>query len=449
MSTLADRQRVSIQRCMDAFDDQFREWRRRVELREWAAHYTQVHAATALLENFKNSLAVDSANQLDEVSSLVLSAWRVWESFRSRLSQRQEEMFLPGLEAADEIAWACRKPLADAFATAKKDIPLEPPLSCLHGSTSPTALVRKEPFREESAEGVFPSSYATQILAALPFPIISLPWHELFHAPNMVAITHETGHVVERDFGLEAKAEAAILGVIPEAKQTEWKVWRAEIFADFFAMRHCGPAFAGYLTDLLLGFLNSSPAPAYPPFAVRIELCLAALEDCGLSGEAAALRLHWTTNGGSAATAAEQKLCLAVAQALAKMPILGNKKLEQLVPFDATTHLELITIKKFLSSSDPEAHIAQPPASQIAAAAWLLFRDDPTHFSEEAQTDEIHHLILRVAGPQGRRGTHQLAAVRRRAAAAPATDSTTQKYSKIGTKLAKELTSKLRAQMHP
>ena len=133
MSTLADRQRVEIQRCFDAFDSQFREWHARVEKPQWAMHYTQVHAATALLNGFRESIRAEGAEALDEVEGLVLSAWRVWEAFRSRLSQRQEEMFVAGLQAADEIAWACRKPMVEAFAEAKKTMPVEPPLTLHHG----------------------------------------------------------------------------------------------------------------------------------------------------------------------------------------------------------------------------------------------------------------------------------------------------------------------------
>jgi len=239
MSTLADRQRVEIQRCFDAFDSQFREWHARVEKPQWAMHYTQVHAATALLNGFRESVRAEGAEALDEVEGLVLSAWRVWEAFRSRLSQRQEEMFVAGLQAADEIAWACRKPMVEAFAEAKKTMPVEPPLTCLHGSTSPTALVRRIPFSGEGVESAFPSEYSRRLLQSLPFPIISLPWHELFHAPGMVAVAHETGHVVERDCGLEEAVWAAIQPVTPPEAQERWKKWRAEIFADFTP---CGTA---------------------------------------------------------------------------------------------------------------------------------------------------------------------------------------------------------------
>lgn len=444
MSTLADRQRVEIQRCFDAFDSQFREWHARVEKPQWAMHYTQVHAATALLNGFRESIRADGAEALDEVEGLVLSAWRVWEAFRSRLSQRQEEMFVSGLQAADEIAWACRKPMVEAFAEAKKTMPVEPPLTCLHGSTSPTALVRHIPFSGEGVESAFPSEYSRRLLQALPFPIISLPWHELFHAPGMVAVAHETGHVVERDCGLEEAVWAAIQPVTPPEAQERWKNWRAEIFADFYAMRHCGAAFAGALADLLLTFIDSTPADSYPPFRLRIELCLAALELARLPAEAAIIRDHWKSNGGPAANAAERQTAAAVVKALDLMPVTKDKTLGQILPFGPEQHEAMLGIKKYLSRFDAEDKIGDPPATSIAAAAWLLFRDDPAHFADEAQTDEIHHLILRVAGPQGRRGTHSLARVRRRAAQDQKSSVFQRQQSKAGFDLARSLLEEAR-----
>lgn len=447
MSTLADRQRVEIQRCFDAFDSQFREWHARVEKPQWAMHHSQVHAATALLNGFRESIRTEGAETLDEVEGLVLSAWRVWEAFRSRLSQRQEEMFVAGLQAADEISWACRKPMVEAFAEAKKVMPVEPPLTCLHGSTSPTALVRHIPFSGESAESAFPSEYARRLLRALPFPIISLPWHELFHAPGMVAIAHETGHVVERDCTLEEDVWTAIQSAVPPETQERWKKWRAEIFADFYAMRHCGAAFAGALADLLLTFIDSTPADSYPPFRLRIELCLAALELSRLPAEAAVIRDHWKTNGGPVANTTERQTAAAVVKALADMPVTKHRTLGEVLPFGPEQHEAMISVKKHLARFDAGDKINNPSATTIASAAWLLFRDDPAHFADEAQTDEIHHLILRVAGPQGRRGAHSLARVRRHAAQAQSTSIFQRQQARTGFDLARIMLDEARLRM--
>ncbi len=416
MTTLEDRQRVEIQRCLDSLDRQFREWRARVETATWATHYSQVHAATAMLQGLRESIPNLAKNKPNRIEALVLSTWRVWEAFRSRLGQRQEEMFREGLAAADEFAWICRKPLADAFAAANRAYPVEPPLSCLHGSTSPSALVRHRIFGDESGASEPLAPHAAALLKDLPVPFISLPWHELFHAPSMVAIAHETGHVVEADFQLTESIKAAIDGALPNAaERTRWGLWHAEIFADFFAMRHCAHAFAGMLADLLLGHLNSAASDSYPPFELRVELCLAALENVGLNTEAQEIRDVWVKNGGTPVSEKDAELADQVVAALAVMQVFPKgKTLGQLIPMGPEQRDAILDIKKYLSIDDPKDELVQKHCPFIAAAVWLLFRDDPSQFASESQSIEIHGLIMRIAGPGSRRGSRTLADIRRR-----------------------------------
>ena len=401
-STPEQRQKVELQRCLESFEGQFREWRARVELPEWGTHYSQVHAATRLLEGLRDGLKTtldsgkDSAGKSADLSllePLVLSAWRVWEAFRSRLSQRQEEMFRAGLQAADELAWCVRKPFADLLGSA---LPKEPALCYLNGAVSPTALVRGVPFAEEAVRGEGVHVEARKLLESLPVPLISLPWTEVFHAPSMVSIAHETGHVLEVD----AKLEGALPGVIAKAADdSNWKPWAKEIFADHIAMRACGRGFAVFLADLLAPLKKRGvrPMPAYPDYDTRMELCFAALADMGHAQQAGELRQEWKNMSG---TVKSSPLADAVVKALAKMKVSGQN-LSDVITFNSDHESAVLRIMRDLRQNP--ARVSEQPATHIAAAAACLFHEEPEYFDDLARTQDIQQVMLRAAGPSSRR----------------------------------------------
>lgn len=312
----AQRRETEFRRCLTSFSGQFREWKERTETPIWANHYSQVRAIEALLIGVSKKASEmadqskgddDYTSALPEFQKVVLSGWRVWEFFRAKLAQRQEEQFQPGLRAADELAWACRKPLADAAPGAP---PKEPALVYLNGNASPIALARGRNFWGEGEPGLGQlDAYCAKLLEHVPVPLISLPWHEIWHAPSLTAVTHEAGHVVEADFALTADLDAALKQAMKDAAtpalEKDWvgtpgsPGWRAEVFADFFAVRQCGPGYVGMLGDVLA--TATTDRKLYPPNDVRMELCFLGLEEMGLADEAKKRREAWNAIAPSAA----------------------------------------------------------------------------------------------------------------------------------------------------
>lgn len=403
MSTWDERRKVDLKRCLDSFDEQFRIWEERTERPPYETHYSQVRAASDLLNGVRQQLRKKLDGDAPATASLtgqVLSAWRVWEAFRDRLAQRQEDVFRPGLAAADEIAWSCRKPLKAVFDDDGVQSPKEPALVYLSGAASPVALVRDTPFAAEAVFGEALSKASEQLLDHLPVPLIGMPWHEVFHAPGLVAVAHETGHVVERDFHLTDGLNDAIGKSVPAEQRNKWLDWRAEVFADHFALRHCGPAYAGFLSDVLLRVIDEAPAGSYPPHDVRMELCFVALEEFGIKDETQDMRKAWRNS----VPAAKQPLldaARAVAKALGTVPVAGKKTMAEVVPFTLQTHQAILAAARNLCKGiAPEGQFG---AQHIAAAARLAFEMAPDVFATGSATEDVFGLVSKVEGAGSRR----------------------------------------------
>jgi hypothetical protein len=249
---------------------------------------------------------------------------------------------------------------------------------------------------------------ARKLLESLPVPLISLPWTEVFHAPSMVSIAHETGHVLEVD----AKLEGALPGVIAKAADdSNWKPWAKEIFADHIAMRACGRGFAVFLADLLAPLKKRGvrPMPAYPDYDTRMELCFAALADMGHAQQADQLRDEWGKMSNSQLGAKTHTD--AVVKALAQMTV-GSKKLSEVIGFTSKDESEVLRIMQDLRQNP--SRVNEQPATLIAAAAACLFHEEPEYFDDLARTQDIQQVMLRAAGPQSRRRAGRRVDLRRR-----------------------------------
>ena len=237
----------------------------------------------------------------------ILEVHRLWDFFRSKLGLRYVAWFGPYLAVADEFAWACYRLALDHDSRA--GVPAAglkaAPLVFLSGEFSPFTHLRQSPFDVEDVEGALDSAGFLQVLYALPVPVIGLPWYQVAHLPDVVAIAHEVGHDVERDFGLTAvmhgHLQAATPATMPGPRRNRWSGWLPEIFADLYGILSAGPAFASALTDLLaadpvlVAAESADPGPAeHPPAALRIELAAQALEQTGFPREAADQRAAWT-----------------------------------------------------------------------------------------------------------------------------------------------------------
>jgi hypothetical protein len=322
----------------------------------------------------------------------ILEVHRLWDFFRSKLNLRYVAWFGPYLAVADEFAWACYRPALDHDRRA--DVPAAAvkaaPLVFLSGEFSPFTHVRQSPFEVEDVEGALDSVDFLQVLYALPVPVIGLPWYQVAHLPDVVAIAHEVGHDVARDFGLASVTEThlrAATATLPGPRRNRWFGWLPEVFADLYGVLGAGPAFASALTDLLaadpalVAAESADPSPArHPPAALRIELAARALEQTGFPREAAAQRDAWAEAYGPAGPA---EPFLADADAVVEALLdgrysqFGEQSLRCVIAFSVGQQEDAVAAAEAVLDG-------QEPASDdircLVAASRLAFDRDPDRY---------------------------------------------------------------------
>jgi hypothetical protein len=295
--SLLDRRAIALRQKLAGLHAEFRRWRKLTRKGEQLEkHHSQVRALTAHLSGLLWEISALLRETMKDgevlaegrnVESMVLGLRRIWEFFRSKLAQRNEADMGRFLRAADELAWACYAPM---FALCEDIERRQPPLVFLNGGLSPYALSRDQAFPAEPVPGeqLVGRSYE-RVLNKLPIPLIGVPWYQLTHLPDLPVVAHETGHVVEQDFGLlsfiHANLETALGN--EHSRLPQWKAWSQEVFADLWGCLTLGPAYSSSLADFLVDDVQriaeemTGTADRYPNAYLRILLCAAALDAMG------------------------------------------------------------------------------------------------------------------------------------------------------------------------
>jgi hypothetical protein len=309
--SLLQRKQVALRQKLAGLDAEFAYWLAQSSSNaSFEKHWSQVRALTGHLSGLldqTHSLLDESVREgtiLTEgrnIESLVLGLRRIWEFFRSKFSQRMDGDMCAFLRAADELAWACYKPMLDI----RKDIVRrQPPLVFLNGGLSPYALSRGQAFPAEDVPGekLTGRTYDT-VLSRLPIPLIGVPWYQVRHLPDLPVVAHEVGHAIEQDFGL---TPLMLNNLESELKQdpvhlAHWVGWSHEVFADLWGCLLLGPAYASSLMDFLAGDLQqiveerAGANDPYPTAYLRILLCANALGRLGFGAEDDALKAIWSS----------------------------------------------------------------------------------------------------------------------------------------------------------
>lgn len=205
-----------------------------------------------------------------ETDEMLAGFRQVFTFYRDRMAQRNDDLYKPILDGADEILWSCFRPMFG------DRLDHTPPLTFLD-STRAThwAWESIKPLLAELRAAALPPilSQSTPVpFIGLPFWTTSAPW-------SLVLVAHEVGHHVFRDCALEEEVEtvvrtaAAKRGLAPEA-QTDWALRSNEIFADLFSVAAMGVAAVETLMIIVRG-----PSAAlvkgnrqYPPAAARLSM---------------------------------------------------------------------------------------------------------------------------------------------------------------------------------
>jgi hypothetical protein len=299
-----------------------------MELKRWAdlsadgaafeKHHSQIEALSRQMLDLNEKVktrwkqsTLDPYDAVRDAQKQCSAVHSVWNFFREKLVLRLDERLGEYLKAADAYAWACYEPLMnDRRAKKQKRTYREPPLVTFNSDVSPWALSRESRYDVESDEtGANQADIFRRVYEALPIPIIGIPWQSEGFLPGMAALAHETGHVVDFDFGMkDAVAPRLAAAMAQSVLQPAWSEhWWKEVFADLFACWTAGPSFVWVLANAVpespaLVEIKKRPSGndpkqwgKYPPGTLRILLNCAALEWLGFAGQAEPILKFWTS----------------------------------------------------------------------------------------------------------------------------------------------------------
>lgn len=420
--TIAERKRIELDRKFDSLESEFKHW-----LDQSAAggrfekHHSQIRAVQAVLHQLqmKTRQELKTAAQsgtilstAQQAEAMILAIFRMWEYFRAKFAQRNEDRFHRYLSAADELAWACYQPAQRA---AHKPARREPPLVFLNGGASPFAISRNREFEAE----VVPEEELTRdeylaVLRSLPIPVVGVPYFQLSHLPDALVLGHEIGHTVEDDFGLTERLkeilQTALDKGVPDERHDAWHAWIGELFADLYGGLASGPAFVGALIDFLArdpkavcGETRSSASwDIYPTDFLRVLFNLEALRE-DFDEERQRMESDWRKSyDHHQLTEFEPDLKVIVPALLdGQFPELGNQRLREVLRFtkqqqkDAKLAVRQLREKEDLASADLRV---------LLAASRLAYEEDPAAYGSKDLPAALLAHIETVIKPGTRAG---------------------------------------------
>jgi hypothetical protein len=329
----------------------------------------------------------DAVESWAATTEQLLGVHHVWDFFRSKLALRLVDQFRPALIAADELAWACVRPLYDVAlntGTRTEAQVREPPLVYFDSSGTPFAQGRRQPYRNLLPAKRL-SDVPGELVKQLPVPVIGIPWHQQAHLPETAVIPHEAAHLVDDDLGLTD----ALLPVLEQrlagtARPADWSLWFPEVLADVLAALWLGPAYGQAMFDLVTA---SSPdaGQTYPEPDVRLRL---------VDGTLRAL--------GHTVDPADDAEVETVVDVIVSTPldVLGGARLRDFEPFTAALQTQAVGDADRLGAEVPA--VSQNPRVLIAAGV-RAFADDPDGFVERGTAAVLFQRIvsIRAAGTRG------------------------------------------------
>ncbi len=246
--------KIEIKRFLDTVED-WKERRTNDDNDYHGQHNSQIKAITEelngaakIIETEINNLNLKSLS-LGEVYAKCTQTerrsvwlWRVFEFFRSKFDQRDDEKLKPILQAADEVVWSCYKPFFQ-----NSGIKIEPaPLPFIGEDYSPSAL-RKDRMPGSLYKQGDDFAPLKEYLDQLPIPILQLPPNIVTSHWVLVLIGHEVGHFIQplisedyEDTFREVLAKAVKDVGGDEDMQQRWREWAPEVFADWYSVLTMG-----------------------------------------------------------------------------------------------------------------------------------------------------------------------------------------------------------------
>jgi len=440
---IAVRKRAEIDQKLAGIRSEFAHWIAETgKGRPLRKHQSQIQRLTDQLGGMADGVAnkvkdlpADSDTLLAHSRSLqlrILEVHRLWDYFRSKLSLRYVTGLADYLAAADDLAWECYEPVRAAARRAEEQAgvraaarPAEEqagvraaPLIFLTGEFSPYTHARAGQYEVESIPDVLDSEEFQAVAAALPVPVIGVPWYQVSHLPDAPLICHEIGHDLEAELALTQTMQGHLASALNRLddyqRAVAWDTWRPEIFADLYGVLCTGPAFVASMSDLLAAdpveiadeAQVAAAWQAHPPAAVRMRLMTHALTLQGFEDEGAQLRTAWETVFPLPAQNKYLDDAPGIVAELwnGKYPELGKRSLPAALSFTAQQQDYARAVQEGVLAGEP------PQVNDIRcliAAARLAFDSDPEAYHhpklDKTAAQELilqHILSLRDNAPR-------------------------------------------------
>jgi hypothetical protein len=328
----------------------------------------------------------------------------VWNYFREKLLLRLDPSMGPFLRAADAYIWSCYEPVLRAQRAANPTQPFrEPPLVTFDADVSPWAQSRRTP-SEAATHG---SSSGIDDEIPMPIAVLGIPWSMLERLPNLASLAHETGHIIETDFGLVAPLQAALLEATKNSALNEgWSQhWRKEVFADLFACFAAGPSAVWTLTEAIPEApfqVETRKRPSdiesaqrwgkYPPATLRVLMNLCALRKLGYAEDAGRIEQYWKADYPKHAMAAYESDVNLVVEA-----VYGASRLPEELDWNRTTKYYAM-VRGDVVGSDLDVSQVYDPRMLVAIAGDLYRAQRGENVSAAWQRLQTHIVKSRPPG---------------------------------------------------
>jgi hypothetical protein len=394
------RKTIELKTKANALADELAAWTASaVEKGEFEKHHSQVVRIGAQITSAMNVLAEEieypkPGQAAEEIEARILDLHKVWNFFRSKLVLRSFRHFRDYLAIADELAYDCYKPVIEARGEGFR----EPPLTFFNDESSPYAMARNRSYAFAVLGGSPGNEAASELLQALPVPVIGIPWFQQGHLPDLAIVAHEAGHHVEDDLGLAPQLDLALNNANLHAERLPaWLSWRGEVFADVYATLAIGRAFPFALLDFLTSSdveavsaetIGGPPWGSYPTAPLRIAVTREVLRACKtldqeFEDRTKVIRQHAMSHFDSD--------CALMVEAMLATTVPSGKKISELLDFGQPRE------KNASGAADAalnEGAIQPKETRELVAAAVVAWTRDPKGFHEGAAGDTPQDKIM-------------------------------------------------------
>lgn len=348
---------------------------------------------------------------------------KVWQFYKDKFDQRDDDNLRLILKAADEVVWSCYREVVNRAASNAVEFKQGPaPLPFIEDSYSPESFPSElVPYDLKPSE----TGFLQNLISRLPIPLVSLP-QSCVNAPWwLVYVGHEIGHHVQYSFIDEQQFIKLFQTQVKDAVTNnggvgddadKWGRWSKEIFADIFSIMMMGQWAVWAMVDFELKKPNEMLVrrPQYPSPIVRLALLAHAADRLGLDGTGA-LRGLSPEQMAAGNEQAERDLSLVphvVKSALSQLPE-QNVTLARLAAFSAEDFLWDGDVKKWaevlrrprpIDAAEPSLRSPRLIASAtLAAWANIVDSDDNQRktLSSQLAKDSID-LIVQSREPGSR-----------------------------------------------